>query len=655
MIERNKGAYAPVFYPAIILAVIFSLMGIFAPTIFSKYMGAIQNLILSNLGWLYILGMSIFVCLCIFLMFSRFGDIKLGQEHDLPQYSNISWFAMLFAAGMGIGLMFYGVAEPLQHYLAPPDQSLDQFYLAQEAMNITFFHWGVEAWSVYAIVGLSLAYFAYRHDLPLLPRSILYPILGKHIYGPIGHAVDIFAILGTLFGVATSLGFGAMQVSAGINFLIGIPDNINMQVIYIVFIVFLATVSVALGLDKGIKFLSNFNIILALALLAFVLFFGHTTDLIKDYFQNIGYYLSTIVNKTFNLYAYNKNNQTWLKSWTLFYWGWWIAWSPFVGMFIAKVSKGRTIREFVVGVLFIPVGFTFLWMTIFGNSAINIVMSGAGSELINASQNNIPVALFEFLRFFPFSTFASILAVFLVITFFVTSADSGSLVIDILATGNAKESITAHRISWSILSGLLAISLLLAGGLQALQAATIISAFPLLFILFFMCISLINSLRLDYLRIKSIETHSTVVQYVKANTSWQDRLAAIVNKPTKNQAREFLKEIVKPAILEVANKMQQTGLDTKVDLGKEQIHLIISKINSDNFVYTVMLRVYDSPSYRDDDIDKYTRVEVFLSHGGQYYDIMGYSKEQVIADIINQYDKHLHYLHLAVADKDIVN
>lgn len=647
--QRKKGAYAPVFYPAIILAIILSLSGIFYPNQFASHIQDLQNLILEKFGWAYILAMSVFLCLCLILMFSRFGDIKLGQEHDLPEYSNISWFAMLFAAGMGIGLMFYGVAEPLKHFLAPPNISSDELVLVKEAMNTTFFHWGVEAWSVYAVVGLSLAYFAYRHDLPLLPRSVLYPILGKHIYGPIGHAIDVFAVLGTLFGVATSLGFGAMQVSAGMSFLIGLPDTVNMQVIYIVFIVALATISVGLGLEKGIKALSNFNIILAVLLLIFILLLGNSSVLVRDYIQNIGYYLSTIVNQTFNLYAYNQENQEWLKSWTLFYWGWWIAWSPFVGMFIAKVSKGRTIRQFTIGVLFIPVGFTFLWMTVFGNSAIEIAMSGKGEVLIDAANNNIPVALFEFLQHFPFSTILSILAVFLIVTFFVTSADSGALVIDILATGNAKQSITLQRIAWSVLSGLLAISLILAGGLQALQSATIISAFPLLFILFLMCISLIKSLRLDYLRLKSIETHSTVVQFAKANTTWQKRLEAIAHKPSKDQAIEFLQKDVTTAIIEVATEMEKNGINTEVIKDHDHIQLAISIEGNEDFIYSVMLRSYQSK------LGNYNRVEVLLSHGGQYYDIMGYSKDQVIADIVNQYDKHLHYLHLVVADKDILN
>ncbi len=649
MLNREKGVYAPVFYPAIIIAVVFCLVGIFFPEFISKHIASVQSEILSKFGLTYILAMSVFVSVSLFLMISKFGDIKLGQEHDVPEYTSISWVSMLFAAGMGIGLMFYGVGEPLAHFISPPHASADQFELTKEAMNITFFHWGFEAWSVYATLGLSLAYFSYRHDLPLLPRSVLYPILGKHIFGPIGHAVDIFAILGTLFGVASSLGLGAMQVSAGMHFLNGLPDNVNMNVAYIIFIVSLATISVALGLDKGIKILSNVNIVLAIILLLFVLFLGNTSDLVKDYVQNIGYYLSTVVDKTFNLYAYDTGNQEWLKNWTLFYWGWWIAWSPFVGMFIARVSKGRTIREFIIGVLFVPVGFTFLWMTVFGNSAIDIVMHNMNSSLADAAQHNIPVALFEFLAHFPLSTFTSILAVMLIVTFFVTSADSGALVMDMLATGGAKKSLVHHRIAWSVISGLIAITLLLSGGLGALQAAVIISAFPLLFILLLMCISLIKSLQTDSMRMRSIETHSTVVQYVKANTSWQKRLEAIVHEPHKKQAKEFLQDTVLIAINEVSKEMTENGLSNTVNVESNLISLTVCQGSDDEFIYTAMLRVYQSKGE-----EKYNRVEVILNLGGQYYDIMGYTKDQIIADIINQFDKHLHYLHMMTADKEIL-
>ncbi|WHN64904.1 choline BCCT transporter BetT [Cysteiniphilum sp. QT6929] len=661
--SRQKGAYAPVFYPSIILIVLFALIGVLWPEHAKLFFASIQGWLTLQTGWLYILGMAIFVCLCIFLMVSRLGDIKLGPDHSLPEHSSISWFAMLFAAGMGIGLMFFSVAEPLQHYLSPPDVSASNSILAaKDAMNVTFFHWGLQAWSVYAIVGLALAYFSYRHKLPLLPRSVLYPLIGKRIYGVIGHVVDVFAILGTMFGIATSLGLGATQVNAGLHFLFNIPVNVPVQTILIIIITLIATASVALGLEKGIKLLSNFNIIVAILLLLFVLFLGGFTSLLQAFVQNTGSYLSSIVNKTFNLYAY-ENKQGWLSGWTLFYWGWWIAWSPFVGMFIAKVSKGRTIREFLVGVLFIPTGFTFLWLSVFGNSAINLVLHDQSIALVQAVQHNIPVALFEFLQHFPLSSITSILALILLVTFFVTSADSGSLVIDIIATANAKKSIVWQRIFWSLLEGFLAISLLYSGGLAALQTATIASAFPFLIVLFFMCIALVKALREDYLRLSSIQTHSTAVQYTSANSSWQQRLDGLLMLPNRVQALTFLRQVVQPAIEKVGTRISKE-LEVQIVMDEDKVRLLIPKSDDIDFVYSVHIRAFALPSYAEDDGDNeqdkgeqekhYYRAEVFLEHGGQQYDIMGYTEEQVIADILTQYEKHLYYIHVSNADRALI-
>ncbi len=651
VMNRKSGAYAPVFYPSIILILLFAVAGIMWPKEAKVLFDIIQNWLLTQVGWLYILGMAIFVCICIFLMFSRLGDIKLGPDHSSPEHSNLSWFSMLFAAGMGIGLMFFSVAEPLQHYLSPPDvQNGNQIAAAKDAMGITLFHWGLQAWSVYAIVGLSLAYFSYRKDLPLLPRSALYPLIGERIYGPIGHLIDIFAILGTMFGIATSLGLGATQVNAGLHYLFSVPTNTTVETILIIIITLFATTSVALGLEKGIKVVSNFNIIVALVLLLFILITGSTTLLLQSFVQNTGNYFSSIISKTFNLYAY-ENKQGWLSGWTLFYWGWWIAWSPFVGMFIAKVSKGRSIREFIIGVLFIPTGFTFLWLSVFGNSAISLALSNHGHALVEAVQTNVPVALFSFLQYFPFSTIISIIALVLVVTFFVTSSDSGSLVIDIIATGNAKKSITWQRIFWSLLEGLLAISLLYSGGLLALQTATIASAFPFLIILFFMCIALIKALREDFLKLSSIQTHTTSVQYIKANATWQKRLDSLLQIPTKNEADVFLQTTIIPAIKEVKSEFDRHHVSAKVKFSAQAARLSVDKFDEDDFVYSVRLCQSPTPEYLSDDDttaqDQYYRAEVFLEHGGQHYDVMGYTKEQLIADVITQYEKHLHYLHLS--------
>ncbi|TNF66110.1 MAG: BCCT family transporter [Gammaproteobacteria bacterium] len=647
MNRKVKGIYAPVFFPSIILVVLLTLVGILFPYKTRLIFSAIQNWLTNNLGWLYVVGMAVFLCVCIFLMVSRLGDIKLGSDHEQPEHHNLSWFAMLFAAGMGIGLMFFSVAEPLKHYLAPPGNFDNQVDKAREAMNITFFHWGLEAWGVYAVVGLSLAYFAYRHKLPLLPRSALYPIFGKRIFGLVGHLIDIFAIIGTIFGIATSLGLGASQVNAGLNSLFQFPDNITMQMLIITTVTLIATVSVVLGLQKGIKILSNFNLIVAVVLLIFILVVGSTAHLLQAYVQNVGVYLSTIIHKTFNLYAY-EHKQGWLSGWTLFYWGWWIAWSPFVGMFIAKVSKGRTIREFLIGVLFIPAGFTFLWMTVFGNSSIDLVQSGTAENLVHAVENNVPKALFVFFEYFPFSSIISLVAMLLVIIFFVTSADSGALVVDIIATGNAKKSVVVQRMCWSLLEGLLAISLLYSGGLVALQTATIVSAFPFLVIVLLMCFSLIKALREDYLKTSSIKTHKTVIQFDNANVSWQKRLNELLDKPNYEKAKVFLDETVLPAIREFLTIFKKHQIDASITPEVDSITLTVPKIDGDNFMYSVKLRPFLIPGFLENkEIDQhYYRAEVFLEHGGQHYDIMYYSQAQVVADIVTQYEKHLYYLHM---------
>ncbi|MCF6765580.1 BCCT family transporter [Thiotrichales bacterium 19S3-7] len=647
MNTKLKGIYAPVFFPSIAIVIFLTLIGIIFPNKSNLVFANIQVWLTSNLGWLYVVGMAVFLCVCIFLMVSRLGDIKLGSDHDQPEHHNLSWFAMLFAAGMGIGLMFFSVAEPLKHYLAPPNNIESEVDKAKEAMNITFFHWGLEAWGVYAIVGLSLAYFAYRHKLPLLPRSALYPIFGRKIFGLVGHLIDIFAIIGTIFGIATSLGLGASQVNAGLNSIFQVPDNISMQVIIIVIVTLVATGSVALGLQKGIKLLSNINLTIAIALLLFILTVGSTAHLLQSYVQNIGVYLSTIVHKTFNLYAY-QHKQGWLSGWTLFYWGWWIAWSPFVGMFIAKVSKGRTIREFLIGVLFIPVGFTFLWMTVFGNLSIDIIQTTVAGNLIQAVENNVPKALFVFFQYFPFSLVTSLIAMILVIIFFVTSADSGALVIDIIATGNADQSVLWQRVCWSLLEGFLAISLLYSGGLIALQTATIVSAFPFLIILLLMCIALVKALREDFLKTSSIKTHKTVIQFDHANVSWQNRLDELLKTPNYQQAKAFLFEIVQPAMKEFLSQFQQHHLNASLVTKSDTIILTIPKKDGDNFTYSVRLRSFLLPGFLEKEaVDShYYRAEVFLEHGGQHYDIMYYSKIQVISDIVTQYEKHLYYLHV---------
>tara|TARA_Y100000768_G_scaffold388482_1_gene384616 strand:- start:1021 stop:2973 length:1953 start_codon:yes stop_codon:yes gene_type:complete len=639
-----------VFFASAIIIFLITVAGSIAPDAVNTFFKGIQAWLIAKTGWVYILAVGTILFFSIYLMMSRLGDIKLGPDHDEPEYKNLSWFAMLFSAGMGIGLLFFGTAEPLMHFASPPVGDGLTVESAKEAMKITFFHWGLHAWAVYAVLSVTLAYFCYRKNLPLLPRSAFYPFLGDKIHGKIGDTIDTFAVIGTMFGVATSLGFGVLQVNAGLNYLFDLPQSTTVQVVLIGIITSFATVSVVLGLDGGIKKLSNINIALATLLMIAVLLLGSTVDILQSYVQNTGAYLSDLVYKTFNLYAYEKKEE-WIGGWTLFYWGWWISWSPFVGMFIARISKGRTIREFMVGVLFVPSGFTFLWMTIFGNSALKLVLEGKATELAELVNSNIPVVLFKFLENFPFSSVLSLLAVCLVITFFVSSSDSGSLVIDTLTSGGAKEPPVWQRIFWAITEGVVAAVLLLAGGLEALQTMTIASAFPMIFLILIGCFGLLRSLRSDFLHISSVRNFNSTVQYSKATTNWKEHLDYLIKHPVLKDGVEFITENVKPALQDLQKEMQQRGLS--VELREEadaSVALIVNKGEkgeADDFKYEVQLREFEVPAYAPKSDESYCRAEVFLLSGGQNYDIYGYTPEQIVADAITQYEKHIHYLHVA--------
>jgi choline/glycine/proline betaine transport protein len=394
---------------------------------------------------------------------------------------------MLFSAGMGIGLLFYGVAEPMFHFVASPLAEPGTADAARTAMDFTFLHWGLHPWSIYALVGLSLGFFAFNKGLPLSIRSVFYPLFGERIYGPIGNIIDIMATVATMFGVATSLGLGVQQVNAGLHHLFDLPQTTWMQLVLIAAITAVATWSVVKGLDAGIKRLSQLNVIVAATLLLFVLLMGPSLFILNAFVENTGYYLQ----KFFQLSTWNETyeNTEWQNGWTVFYWGWWIAWSPFVGMFIARVSYGRTVREFIKGVLFIPTLVTFLWVTTFGNSALQIEMFGPGG-IAKAVQENIPVSLFVLLEHFPLDMLTSLLAVAVVVTFFVTSSDSGSLVIDIITAGGNTEPPKIQRIFWAVMEGLVAAALLLGGGLVALQTAAITTGLPFAIILLGMCYAL---------------------------------------------------------------------------------------------------------------------------------------------------------------------
>ena len=483
-----------VFFTSAGLIGLFVLLGALLPKRMGSLFAWLQRAIVDNFGWFYILSVAFFLVFVVWLALSRHGSVRLGPDDALPDYSFTSWFAMLFSAGMGIGLLFFSVAEPVMHFTSPPVGEPGTIDAARRAMHLTFFHWGLHAWSIYIVVGLSLAYFTYRHNLPLTIRSAFYPLFGERIYGPIGNAIDIFAVFGTMFGIATSLGLGVMQVNAGLAHLNLFPVSTTNQLILIAAITGLATASVASGLDVGIKRLSEMNMVLGLALVLLVFVLGPTVFLLSSFVQSLGNYLQNLVGTTFRTDAFIGTE--WQASWTMFYWGWWIAWSPFVGMFIARISRGRTIREFISGVLVVPTLLTFVWLVVFGNTALHLEIFGPGG-ISAAVQENVPVALFALLERLPLSLLTSILALVVIVTYFVTSADSGSLVIDILTAEGETETPVGQRVFWALSAGAVAAVLLLSGGLAGLQTAVITMALPFTVVMLLMCNSLVRGLNAE--------------------------------------------------------------------------------------------------------------------------------------------------------------
>ncbi len=653
VVERPKAPIdKPVFYTAAAGLLLVLGAAAIAPDAANELFAGIQSGIVANASWYYVLVVAVILVSAVFIAVTRYGDIKLGPDHAVPEYSLISWFAMLFAAGMGIGLMFFGVAEPVMHFINPPNGAGSTVAAAKEAMKITFFHWGLHAWATYAIVAVILAYFGYRHDLPLTLRSALYPLFGERIYGPLGTAVDVFAILSTTFGVATSLGFGVDQINSGLNFLFGVPKSTGVQVGLIVMTTALATVSVVLGLDAGIKRLSEINIALAVILLLGILLLGPTVYLLQMFMQNTGAYMADLVGKTFNLYAYEPTD--WLGGWTIFYWGWWISWAPFVGLFIARISRGRTLREFVVGVLAGPTLFTLLWMTVFGNSAIELILDGGMLDLGAAVQQDESVALFKFLENFPFSQVLSLVAIAMVLVFFITSADSGAMVLNMLSSNGRDDTPLLRRVFWMAAIGASALILLLAGGLSALQTAAIASALPFSLALLLAIWGFVRALSVDHAKRQTLLSANVGPAGGPRSSDWKARLHNLLDYPDKADACHFIEATVAPAMQEFARELRDNGLRADVEMSPEWDRVALNVIQDEeiDFQYLVVARQHAKPhAALQEDADQdgrngYYRAEVHLSEGSQDYDLMGWGREQVLHDLLVQYEKHLHFLHV---------
>ncbi|SIT09215.1 choline/glycine/proline betaine transport protein [Roseivivax lentus] len=488
-----------VFSTSAVLILSFIILG----AAFSETAGAVfnsmQSWLAGTFGWAMIALVNILLIATVYLAFGKFGDIRLGRMNETPAYDLFSWVAMLFSAGIGIGLIYWGAAEPIYHYFAPPMGEAETEAAAKQAMTISFLHWGFHAWAIYAIVALSLAYFHFRKGLPLTIRSALYPILGDRIFGFWGDVVDILAVFGTMFGIVTSLGLGALQINSGLGEVFGIGQSAYVQIAIIAVITAMATVSVVAGLDGGIKRLSSLNILLSVVFLIFMLIVGPTLFIFDTFVQSYGAYVRDIVSWGTWSEAWTEGG-TWQNSWTIFYWAWWVSWAPFVGVFVARISRGRTIREFLIGVMLIPSSIMFFWFCAFGGTALNISLGG-DRTLVEATQNAYGDAMFALLDYFPAADLMSGFAIILIVLWFVTSSDSGSFVIDMLTAGGDPNPPKVQRIFWAISEGAVASVLLLAGGLSALQAAAVVAGFPFAVVIFLILIGLFKALSWDPLMV----------------------------------------------------------------------------------------------------------------------------------------------------------
>ncbi|MBM6405171.1 choline BCCT transporter BetT [Phycicoccus sp. CSK15P-2] len=656
----------PVFAASLAGVLVMAVWALVSPESAESTLGTVTTWVTEWYGWFYVLLATAVLLFVIYLGLSRYGHVRLGPDHSRPEFSTFAWASMLFAAGIGTDVMFYSVVEPATQYMAPPagGPEAETVGAAREATVWTLFHYGITGWGMYALMGLALGYFCYRRGLPLAVRSALAPVLGKRIDGGLGHAVDTAAVLGTIFGVATSLGIGVVFLNVGLEVLFGIPVGTGAQIALAVLAVVMAAVSATTGVDKGIRFLSQLNVVLALGLAAWVLVTGKTALLLNVTVANVGDFVRTFPAKTMETFPF-VDNAEWMSYWTLFFWAWWVAWASFVGLFLARISRGRTIRQFVAGTLVIPFLYIVMWISIFGNAAIERIRDG-DATFAETAQDFTGLGFYELLEGYPAGQVVIALAFFVGLLFYVTSADSGALVMANLTSRLGSLSDDAApwlRIVWAAATGLLTVAMLLVGGIVALQYATIIFGLPFAVVLVLVMVGLLRALRVEGHRAASRDhaMHALLSarsaqprDAVQAGASWKTRLARATNFVDREDALAHLRDVVSPALTEVAAELSGLGVTTVCEEDYEgdepAVALRTEGEDATPFVYRVALEMSPVPTYGGRMVqarDTYARLEVHLEDGGQDYDVMGYTQAQVIHDCLDHYERHLEFLRLA--------
>ena len=639
---------ATLFFVVLLVAMI-----LIVPEQTQTLLNAAKSGIFANFSWFYVLAFSVFLGFLVILSVSSLGNIKLGNDEEEPDFGFLSWLAMLFAAGMGVGLMFFGVAEPLTHYLSDITTGSAE-HKQQEALLHTLFHWGIHAWAVYGTIALSLAYFGFRYKLPLALRSCFYPLLKERINGKLGDLIDIMALLATLFGIITTLGFGASQLGAGLHQLGWISKNsFSLQIVVIAVVMSLATFSAISGIGKGVKILSELNLTLAFCLLIFVLVAGPTLYLLSAFSDNIGTYLSNLVQLSFKTYVYEQEHTGWFSGWTILYWAWWCSWAPFVGLFIARISKGRTIREFIFGVLVIPSMFGILWFTVFGNTAIWL-NDGEAAGTLGQMISSPETLLFKFLDYLPLSGVTGLVSLMVISLFFITSADSGIYVLNNIASRD--KSLAAPRwqaVMWGVLMSVVAIVLMQSGGLANLQAMTLLVALPFAMLMLLMCFSLWKGLNADK---KYFDTKVNPTSIFWTGDKWKERLEQMMNQTQEKDILRFLKHTVLPAMRELRQELiskydLSVQINTLFDQDEPAVELVIQKELMRDFMYGVKSigREVSEQLINDDNLphiqhsmtyEPYT----YFFDGRVGYDVQYMDQDELIADMLKHYERYLSLL-----------
>lgn len=667
--DAGGPAHSPVNWPVFAgtagIVVGFALWAMLLPAQADSVISATVSWIAESFGWYYVLTAGVVVVFVVVVALSRLGRVRLGPDHAVPQFSMFTWSAMLFAAGIGVDLMFFATSGPATNLLTPPDLPPMSDEAARMAPLWTIFHYGIPGWAMYALMGMAFGLFAYRYHMPLSIRSAIAPIFGRRVHGGIGHAAEIGATVGTIFGIAVSLGIGVVFLNAGLALILDVPVTTGVQIALMALAVGITIISTVSGVDKGIRRLSELNVYLAVVILLWVLVTGRTTDLLNALVQNIGDFFASFPSMMMRTFAYTDGTaaypaEQWMSDWTLFFWAWWIAWAPFVSLFLARISRGRTLREFVLGVLLIPFAFIMLWVSIMGNAAIGLFRDG-DDALLQEAVTAPEAGFFSLLQQFPGATFLIGLAVFTGLFFYVTSADSGSLIMaNMTSKGSVEDSDGAPwlRITWAVITGLLTLSMLFIDGVYTLQKATVIVGLPLSVLVYLVMISLWRVLRSESLAMDSRTASlphvlSGRVRDANSRATWRQRLARRMNFATAKQAAAYVDREVSPALSEVAAELREHGADVDVTRGTHPesgvpwVDLTVRFPGQTDFKYQVYPVAYPVPSFAGSlsaAQDTYVQLEVFSAKGSRGRDVMGYSREQLCANILDDYEAHLTFM-----------